>query len=1771
LDNIDGDITASIVTVNPVNTSVLGSYTVTYNVDDSSGNSAVEVTRTVNVVDTTIPVITLLGASPVDVEAGTPYVDAGATAADSFEGDLTGSIVTVNPVNTSILGSYTVTYNVDDSEGNSAIEVTRTVNVVDSTIPVITLLGASPVDVEAGTPYVDAGATAVDSFEGDLTGSIVTVNPVNTSVLGSYTVTYNVDDSSGNSAIEVTRTVNVVDTTVPVITLLGASPVDVEAGSVYVDAGATALDSFEGDLTGSIVTVNPVNTSILGSYTVTYNVDDSSGNSAIEVTRTVNVVDTTIPVITLLGASPVDVEAGSVYVDAGATALDNLDGDLTGAIVTVNPVNTSVLGSYVVTYNVDDSSGNSAIEVTRTVNVVDTTIPVISLLGVSPVDVEAGTPYVDAGATAVDSFEGDLTGSIVTVNPVNTSVLGSYVVTYNVDDSSGNSAVEVTRTVDVVDTTIPVITLLGATPVDVEAGSVYVDAGATATDSFEGDLTGSIVTVNPVNTSILGSYTVTYNVDDSSGNSALEVTRTVNVVDTTLPVITLLGASPVDVEAGSVYVDAGATALDNVDGDLTGAIVTVNPVNTSILGSYTVTYNVDDSSGNSAVEVTRTVNVVDTTVPVITLVGADPVSVALNDVYVDAGATALDSFEGDLTGSIVVVNPVDTSVLGSNTVTYDVADSSGNAAVQVTRTVDVVLDVVPPVITLVGADPVSVEAGSPYVDAGATALDNVDGDLTGAIVTINPVDTGVLGPYLVTYDVTDSSGNAAVQVTRTVNVVDTTVPVITLVGADPVSVEAGSPYVDAGATALDSFEGDLTGSIVVVNPVNTSILGSYTVTYDVDDSSGNSAVQVIRTVDVVDTTPPVIILTGAGPQTVEAGTPYVELGATATDNLDGDLTGSVVVDASAVDTATLGSYSVTYDVTDSSGIPAVQVIRTVDVVDTTPPVITLIGANPQTVSWGWAYVELGATAADNYDGDVSGSIVIDASAVDTSSPGVYPVTYDVTDSSGNAAQELRLVRVLGDTQPPVITLLGDNPQSIPAGTPYVELGATATDNYDGDVTGDIVVDASGVDTSVAGSYSVSYTVEDSSGNTAEVFRTVNVVIVNLPPVVTNPGAQITAAGLEATLQIVASDPDGDGLTYGASGLPPGLSISPTGLISGIVPLDNAGTYPVTVTVTDDGTPNLSGEATFVWIVTDDNQAPLAANDQYEVDELGTLVVPAPGVLANDVDPDGESLTAVLVTPPTRGTLTLAADGSFTYTHTAGNGIDDSFTYVATDARGGTGLAVVTIRVRENLAPVVIADLLAIDEDTIGSIDVLANDFDPEGAALTIVGVERALNGVVSIEDDGTLSFAPAADWFGTTRFAYLASDGRKSSRGLVTVLVAAVNDAPVGGRDSFRFIRYGPAALNVLFNDTDVDGDELSVVAVSGVRHAVVEVVDGEVIYNAHSEWVGSETFTYTLSDGNGAQVEVAVTVTMAQEALTAANDLANQVGVPEVPFESPEASPILPSISLGSPKGISLLAGAFFDSFEALRLPLVFLLLALLWALIFGGLFSSPWFLFGARRRFWSIVLADRESMVSVHTEPDFGSATVYNYPPTAQNIRSIGAPKRKGKTTWMPVDTPNGEGWIDAYYLTQEVDDDTFARDKRPADLAAKFVTALTAGDARAMQKLVSERGLAAIRFGTPVVVPVHRLRALLSAEREPGWWRSDALTAMEALFPERLAEPFLSTYWSGKQSEESAKAATLLVPAEIRNFHRYTYSNTDGTWWLAFEYRKNQLSIAGLALAE
>jgi len=244
--------------------------------------------------------------------------------------------------------------------------------------------------------------------------------------------------------------------------------------------------------------------------------------------------------------------------------------------------------------------------------------------------------------------------------------------------------------------------------------------------------------------------------------------------DTEAPIITLTGASTIDLELGESYTDQGATASDNIDGNLTSSIIVGgDTVDTNTVGSYTITYNVNDSAGNNAVEVTRTLNVnPDTTVPVITLIGGATINLNVGDTYNELGATATDNLDGDITGNIVITGSVNTSSAGTSLITYNVNDNAGNSANTITRTVVVAADTTAPIINLIGAAIINLTTGDSYTDQGATATDNIDGNLTGSITILNNVDTNNAGNYSVTYNVSDNAGNAAIEVVRTVNVSD---------------------------------------------------------------------------------------------------------------------------------------------------------------------------------------------------------------------------------------------------------------------------------------------------------------------------------------------------------------------------------------------------------------------------------------------------------------------------------------------------------------------------------------------------------------------------------------------------------------------------------------------------------------------------------------------------------------------------------------------------------------------------------------------------------------------------------------------------------------------------------------------------------------------------------------------------------------------------------------------------------------------------------------
>ena len=267
------------------------------------------------------------------------YNDLGANAND--DGTIV-SVSTSNPVNTSNVGKYTVTYTATDSSGNQG-SATRTVHVVNNTNPIVTMnradLNPYYIEVSTGT-YQEHSATAVDGTGGPAL-SVSTSGSVNTNVVGTYNIYYTATDSTGKSG-QAHRQVIVRDTVAPVITLIGNASVQIEAGNVasYVDAGATVSDA-----SGNAVLsyFNNVDVNSPGGYIATYTATDGY-NNATPVSRTVLVVEPN-PEITLNGDPTMTVERGSVWTDPGAEvgSSSTTAVEVTGPLG--NPVNYTISGN----------------------------------------------------------------------------------------------------------------------------------------------------------------------------------------------------------------------------------------------------------------------------------------------------------------------------------------------------------------------------------------------------------------------------------------------------------------------------------------------------------------------------------------------------------------------------------------------------------------------------------------------------------------------------------------------------------------------------------------------------------------------------------------------------------------------------------------------------------------------------------------------------------------------------------------------------------------------------------------------------------------------------------------------------------------------------------------------------------------------------------------------------------------------------------------------------------------------------------------------------------------------------------------------------------------------------------------------------------------------------------------------------------------------------------------------------------------------------------
>jgi VCBS repeat-containing protein len=295
-----------------------------------------------------------------------------------------------------------------------------------------------------------------------------------------------------------------------------------------------------------------------------------------------------------------------------------------------------------------------------------------------------------------------------------------------------------------------------------------------------------------------------------------------------------------------------------------------------------------------------------------------------------------------------------------------------------------------------------------------------------------------------------------------------------------------------------------------------------------------------------------------------------------------------------------------------------------------------------------------------------------------------------------------------------------------------------------------------------------------------------------------------------------------------------------------------------------------------------NTAPVAANDTYAGAEDAQLdVAAATGVLANDTDAEPGPLTAVLLSGTSNGTLTLRADGSFSYTPAPGYVGGDQFQYRARDGSGALSApATVTLQVNQsNDAPVAVDDSYSTNEDQTLNVNpnngVVGNDTDPENDDLTAVLVANVASGTLTLQPNGSFSFAPAAGFSGTVTFTYQADDGElRSNTATVTITVNAVNDPPAAQPDTYTTAEdttlVVPVANGVLANDTDPDdGATLTAALIGNAANGTLTLrPDGSFNFAPNANFSGTTSFTYQARDGAASSATATVTINV-----TAVND----------------------------------------------------------------------------------------------------------------------------------------------------------------------------------------------------------------------------------------------------------------------------------------------------------
>ena len=1365
-----------------------------------------------------------------------------------------------------------------------------------------------------------AGAASVNS-----NGDVLYTPPADFN--GPVTLNYTVSDGNGGTdSASVSVTVNAVndapianpdsgtvneDSSVIIDVLTNDTDVDGDALSITNAASPNGSVTFS----GNNITFTPT-ADFNGATTVTYTVSDGAGGTA-SGTVTINVTNVNdAPVASDDTASTnedtavvINVLANDTDIDNDALSVSNVSATNGSAIVNGdgNVVFTPAAdynGSATVAYTVTDGNGgsdNASVSVAiaavndnpianpDTASVNEDESVSINVLA-NDTDVDGDTLSVASASVTTGSVQ--VVGNQVNYTP-EADFNGSATITYTIEDGAGGSA---SSTVEVTITNVndaPVVEDLEFTIYEDDSLPVTL-AGTDADEdvlTFElvtlptGEVLGSApsllyVTPENYNGTVLFSYKANDGQEDSNtanitvnvvavNDAPVAVADTASTLDDTAVEIDVL-SNDLDVEGDALSI-LGATA-DSGSVEVESGVLVYTPA-LGTQGDVQITYTITDASGaTSQASVIVTVSASEQTAQTFPVVEA-PADIELDAIgylteVVLGNATAVDASGNAI--PVTLLNGQTRFAPGLHTVYWQATDDEGN-----TTTVSQTIRVNPQVS--LSDDVVVTEGGAASFDVllsgnapsypvtvsytvSGTA-DTSDHDLISGTVTIESGTQATVKFNIIPDTIIDDGETVIVTLNENVNVGEKASQTTTIAEAPVAPVVALSVEQDNTTTLTVGQNDGLVDVLAAISHTNPAADFIYDWSNSAPELTNVSNDDGVFTFDPTSVAPGVYAVTllvadSENPALVSSRTIYIEVVETLPELTGADTDGDGLPD----------NIEGTGDA-DLDGVP--NYLDSIALCSVAPEIA---GESAQYLveSNAGACVSAGEYTRGTSNAGVlllaDDSVVTSRIPTDTETNNVGGLfNFDVVNNQSNQAQfdvvipqrnavpedafmrswtaELGWFDVIADGDAVIYSAPGTPgfcptvnsgawQEGLIAGSWCVKLTLTDGGSFDADgTTNGAVSFVGGVGTFV-------------NGNT-------------LPDVQDDQLAIKLNEAVEVDVLANDTDADGDALTLTSVSADFGTATIIDGLVSYTPPEGFVGTVTVTYTVSD----GMGGTVTGTLVLTvAENNIPVANDDSFtsQEDESVTL-----DVLSNDTDEDGDTLSITEVTAST-GTVILLPSGELSYQAPANyNGVV-TIEYTISDGHGGTDTAQVTLTITAvNDSPVAVDDTASVTEDGSVTVTVLTNDSDVDGDVLTVT-MASTDNGSVVVNNGTTVTYTPVANVNGEATFTYTISDGFSGTdTATVTVVIVAINDAPVANNDQANVSEDSSVIVNALANDADIDGDTLIITDATANSGTVTVNSDGNIVYTPLPNFVGTAIITYTISDGNGGEATAQITVTV--------------------------------------------------------------------------------------------------------------------------------------------------------------------------------------------------------------------------------------------------------------------------------------------------------------------